>query len=918
MSKKAKSYKQKSIFTNISKLVFFNKKLSLVVFGAILLFGTLSYTNFMRREGFPSVQIPVSVGGGQYFVDDAGVVDKRVAQPLGELVGSLDGVDSVQTVAEANTFQVFAELDSSITNEEGNQLIVDAVRDQGILPEGAKLEMFEIDAAKFLGEHHALVSVFSDGDDSIDEVITKADDLVKMLVKDDLVSVAEILDPYTVNPADEDDKFQSTFSRAFDPADQTFKRSVTVGVSGSSDEDFDLFELEKAVNVVLGEYSNKEGFSATTTADITSDVRQQIDSLQSNVLMGAIVVAIISALMISFRVSALTSVFIVAVLVTTIGIMYLLGFTLNVITLFSLVLALGLFVDDATIIAESIYAKKDPKKKPVEVVKEAINSIGTASFAGTLTTILVFSPLLFITGILGDFIFQMPMTVIISLLTSFFLSITLIPLLANYTILGDKNGTRKPNVIGMFLAGMIEKLRTQPKVGVPWGIGMVIVSFAMIQGGIYLFGTLNSDIFPSGKDGNNLTVTIDFPDDTNIVEAEKISEKIEVKVNKVLEGNIQQAMFGLLNNDDAGLSSEDGAGIEILLTPYQDREPTSVELVDAIRSEFADFKLAEIDAIAANGGPPEVEFPFLTQINVRGDIDQSIGAAQEITDFINGKTVELNNGDEVNVIETEVGFVDNIVRVDGTQQIEVRAKFNVDGTTEITDKFREVVEEEFTDARMSAFSLDSDDIDFDLGQDSDFEESFNALPAAALSAMVVMVVLLMVQFRGVVRSSDNIAKQAAWSVASILGAFPKVLLILVALPFSFFGVAFGLSITDNPLSFFAMIGIIGLIGIAVNNTILLVDNATHHQKEGMGPVGAIAQAMRERFRPLVTTTLTTIAALIPLALSDPFWESLSVTIIFGLASSTLLVVLAFPYYYLFFPSLGRGLKALYGKVKGAK
>jgi multidrug efflux pump subunit AcrB len=120
----------------------------------------------------------------------------------------------------------------------------------------------------------------------------------------------------------------------------------------------------------------------------------------------------------------------------------------------------------------------------------------------------------------------------------------------------------------------------------------------------------------------------------------------------------------------------------------------------------------------------------------------------------------------------------------------------------------------------------------------------------------------------------------------------------MAIPFTFLGVFGGLFYTDNALSFFVQVGLIGLIGIAVNNTILLTEYANQEKRAGVGSIDAIANAVQKRFRPLVTTTLTTVVALLPLALSDPFWEALAFTIIFGLLTSTILVVLSFPYYYL--------------------
>src|SRR5206468_3980614 len=124
------------------------------------------------------------------------------------------------------------------------------------------------------------------------------------------------------------------------------------------------------------------------------------------------------------------------------------------------------------------------------------------------------------------------------------------------------------------------------------------------------------------------------------------------------------------------------------------------------------------------------------------------------------------------------------------------------------------------------------------------------------------------------------------------------LLIFMALPFSIFGITLGLYLTDNAFSFFTMLGFFALIGLSIKNTILLTDFANQARRAGMGTVDAAHEALAERFRPLIATSLTAVVSLIPLTLSDPFWEGLGVTLIFGLLSSTFLVVTVFPYYYL--------------------
>ncbi|MDG2040057.1 MAG: efflux RND transporter permease subunit, partial [Ilumatobacter sp.] len=165
---------------------------------------------------------------------------------------------------------------------------------------------------------------------------------------------------------------------------------------------------------------------------------------------------------------------------------------------------------------------------------------------------------------------------------------------------------------------------------------------------------------------------------------------------------------------------------------------------------------------------------------------------------------------------------------------------------------------------------------FDFGLESVNQDDFAALGVAGLVALVLMLLLIAVQFRSLAQS----------------------LLIFMAVPFSFFGVFTALSVTDNPLSFLALVGFIALIGVAVNNSILLVDAANQERRKGATAGEAIGSAVTSRFRPLVATTVTTVVGLYPLSISDPFWESLGFTLMGGLVSSTVLVLVSFPAFYL--------------------
>jgi multidrug efflux pump subunit AcrB len=140
----------------------------------------------------------------------------------------------------------------------------------------------------------------------------------------------------------------------------------------------------------------------------------------------------------------------------------------------------------------------------------------------------------------------------------------------------------------------------------------------------------------------------------------------------------------------------------------------------------------------------------------------------------------------------------------------------------------------------------------------------------------------------------------------------------MAIPFAIFGVAFGLFITHNDISFFSMLGVFALIGISLNNTILLTDYANQAQREGKSASEAIAGAVKARLRPLLTTSITSVLALLPLALADPFWEGLAYALIFGLLSSTLLVITVFPYFYLINDSLSGLFKHVWSRVVKTK
>lgn len=253
-----------------------------------------------------------------------------------------------------------------------------------------------------------------------------------------------------------------------------------------------------------------------------------------------------------------------------------------------------------------------------------------------------------------------------------------------------------------------------------------------------------------------------------------------------------------------------------------------------------------------------------------------LAASNAIADFLEGMDLSLG-GEETSIAEAKVEQTGGINRSEKGQFQTVLARVeNTDYNSAAVIEIERLVKEEFTNEKLSEFGLNTTQLDFDVSQESENADSFGAIGIGLVVAIFLMYLILVLLFNSLLQP----------------------LLILMAVPFSLFGVFFGLYVTDNPMSFFVMLAILGLVGIVVNNSILLTEYANQEKEKGADNRSAISQAVKDRFRPLVVTTTTTVFALLPLALSDPFWQALAYTLIFGIISSTTLIIISFPYYYL--------------------
>jgi len=859
-----------------------NFRITILFIVAIGILGGLSYTTFLRREGFPSVDFPFVVVQTPYFVNDANVINESLTKPIEQAITNVKEVTKMQSSTEANFAYFVVQFEQELTSQEGADKIRTEIEKNVQLPEGASINYNIINVGSVDGTHDLLFSLVADK--PVAELQTKAGEVAEKLSENpDLreVNVVELITKQTNPATGQEFDYQATFNRVGVRENGTvvFQPAINIGVIKRGDiETIDLSDSVKASLEEMKEDGMLEGYDVTYGGDMAPILVSQLGSLQENFISAMIVVLIVLFILVNWRASIVTAIFIPITMMATFLVLYLFGFTLNVISLFGLVLVLGLFVDDGIVVVEAIDYQKHKGEKGLNAVLKAVASIGNADLMGTLTTVLVFVPMLFISGILGKFIFEIPVTVIVALMLSIIIALSILPFLTNLLIkdkqekktrvsyfsrIGDKilyGGTRVVRFFAERVSRLVNWYMGKPLITV----GIVIFTIVLIGIGGSFASKLKFNIFPSGKDSDQIALTIEYGLADTLERRVEIAEEVENILTDRVGRYIEQVDYF---NDS---SSPQLASMSIMLTAMDSRHKTANDIVEEIESGFSTYNNARVKPSSVSVGPPATDFQFMTQI-YSTDTETLRKATADIDAFI--KKQKLSG--EVTITETRIDFIENITKVDGQRFAEVKAKFSDTENTAAVLELIDLVKAEYTDEKLDQFNLNADDLAFDLGQESENLESFNSLIFAGFVALLLMYGLLVYQFN----------------------SFLQPLLIFLAIPLGFPGVFTGLYLTDNPMSFFVLVGMIGLIGIVVNNTIMLVDFANQAKNEGKGTREAIVQAVKIRFRPLITTSIVTITSLTPLALTDPFWESLALTIVFGLMSSTTLVILAFPAFY---------------------
>lgn len=692
------------------------------------------------------------------------------------------------------------------------------------------------------------------------------------------------------------------------------------------------------------------------------------NDLQSLLTSGALTVLIVLSVLILFlgwREALLASLVIPLTFMITFIFLSPLGYTINFLTLFSLILALGILVDASIVVTESMFKNIERGLTPYEAATKTIREFQKPLIAGTLTTVFVFLPMLLMSGIMGKFIESIPITVTIVLIGAIFVSLAIITTLGVRFLKPQKErevhgvafvrrGIKK--VYGWY-EGQITRIVYNARSGRQFL--MVIAALFVFSLTLPVIGLVQINMFPAAP-SDIIYIDVKNPVGTPLMVTNAQLADIEVLLmeDDRIESFLVSAGSGS-NSGSVGGSQNNGHTGSIVVNIADDSDTSSIDLITEYESRLVHSSDAEVVVSQLSSGP---ESGNPVQVKVVGeDLDDLRDVAVDVAEIL--ATIEgarnVDSGLEENAAEFVVsvnraqarafgvspiqiagllrtalsGETATVIKNNGND-IDVLVKYDIGSKYPVVGRVPQVsvpqlesilVATEKGNLPLTTFA----DINLGSGLPSITHEDSDrviVVSSALVDGANAGVVVGQLQERlteyqlpdGVAFSYGGEAEDIAESftslgIAMILGIFlifglllwqfnsyRQPLFVLVTIPLALIGVLPGLALMNQPLSFPGFIGVVALAGIVVNNAIILIDSINTSRKDGRDITEAVLESAQARLQPILLTTITTVAGMLPLAFSDPTWSPLALSIIFGLLFSTVLTLFVVPILYVKF------------------
>ncbi len=700
--------------------------------------------------------------------------------------------------------------------------------------------------------------------------------------------------------------------------------------------------------------------------DTSKDIINSLDSLKSSVWVAILLVILVVWFFLrQFSPSLIIALTIPFSLLISFIYLFLSGRTINIISLSSLAIASGMVVDNAIVVVDNVYRHLEKGQRPIEASVYGTSEMFLSIAASTLTTVVVFVPMLFITGVTGIMFKELAVIIIVTLMASLFTAATFSPMLCSRWLRIRKERKGIFEKFYKMSEGMFKSWEDIYAASLGWCLRhkkFVLIGFsAVFIASLFLTRFIGNEFSPE-EDSGDLRINVDLPMGTRVEETDKVAEVIE----GIFKEEVPEALYIYVRSGQVagiGRSLGQSAGTHIVaagakLVPKNQRDKSVKEVAQILRKRINAIPgVIKTDVTTGNpigrlisgmgGKDVQVEIignSFEDTDTFAGDVKQMMekvpGAvditisresrrpelkiqvnrqkaanlglnmdtiASSLKSYIEGSTatkyrekgetydiyVRLEEGSRSKIEDIEnlsimspytkkqVRFanfasVEEIlgpVRIDRlNRERVVRVECNTYGRS--TGKVVEDIKKGLKGIPMPY------DIMINFGGDA--EEQRKAFKDMGLLLVLGIILVYMVM---------------AAQFESLLDPF----IVMFSVPFTFTGVFVALALTNTTLSIISFLGMVMLMGIVVNNAIVLISYVNILRARGLNIVEAVTHGGKERLRPVLMTTITTLVGLLPLALSrgegSETWNPLGITMIGGLTISTFITMLFVPTLY---------------------
>lgn len=766
--------------------------------------------------------------------------------------------------------------------------------------------------------------------------------------------VIYLRDVATVYNGAEELRSLARFSENGEPSVQSITLSVYKKAGG------DITKIGDAVKKRLAEL--EEGRLQNSEVLVSFDVSQMIkDDLRRLVATGLETVALVMIVLfltIGWREAIIAGLSIpLSFLIAFIGLKNS-GNTINFISLFSLILAIGILVDSGIVVVESIYSRFNAGRGKWEAAHETVREYGWPLIAGTMTTIAVFFPLFFLSGIVGKFIASIPFTTIFVLLASIFVALAIVPIL---TILVVKRG-EDTSRLGRKQEDYNRRLRDwyrgkldwffqsrQRQNKLIWGLLLIfIISF-----GLPISGLVEAVFFPQ-SDVDYLYIDIEKPKGTSLAKTDLAVRAVEEVLYGLSDIESFTTTVGSASQFNFGTGSSGQNLGNITMTLKKGRKMTSSEILTKIKESTDLMTDAKIAVMEPSEGPP-TGAPL--EIKIAGDNLDSLNlAAAEVRSRLEGvegaRDVVISTGDELpdlvlalnrdlaaqfglnamtvaQTLRSSIyGVTATTIREDG-EDIDVFVKVGLNPGQNLPGETNETVIEAISQLPivtprgtilLGSVLERSIEKGHSTIQHEDGDRLITVSGYLREGATASKVMNEFLADKGTIEEGYGVRISAGGETEDMTETFMEmlqalilgILLMLVILvlefnsfryafytlmivPLSLIGVFVGLAISRQALSFSSILGFIALAGVIVNNTILIIDQFERERHEkNQSLQDAAMEAATKRLRPILLTTTTTSIGMIPLIFVNAMWGPLAFTVMFGMIFSVVLTLILIP------------------------